>query len=473
MQLSRQVGQVGHRVPPSESLAGRIRFGLLLTVLGACLLGGGASRADVASLLYLRPIVILCIAGFFLTPGGFDFRFFKVPLMLLAGLGVLMVLQLIPLPPSIWQELPGRERYLDAAEAAGVVHPWRPISLTPDLTWNSLLALLPPLAVLVGMASIPRDRSYALLYVLIGFACVAGVLGILQLTSSASSPVFLYKVTHSGSAVGFFANRNHQATLLAMTFPLLRVWTMMPHPDPQWRRSRLWVAAAIGVFLVPMILVTGSRAGVAMGAVAIVAALLMSPVQAGSKRARWHYFRLGAVILVPLLMTGAVLLFGRAIAIQRMISGSFEDDPRFGEMPVIFSMIAEYMPVGTGFGSFEPLFRSFEPDSSLTQRYLNHAHNDLLELAITGGIFALIVLAIVLAWWLRRTIVAFRPYGDRSRHALFARAGSIMVLIVFLASLVDYPLRTPLMSAIFAIAVAWIAQAGLPARQTEESQALP
>jgi O-antigen ligase len=125
-------------------------------------------------------------------------------------------------------------------------------------------------------------------------------------------------------------------------------------------------------------------------------------------------------------------------------------------------MLAEFMPVGSGFGSFDPVFRGFEPDSSLDVRFFNHAHNDLLELAISGGAIALLLLAVFVVWWIVRSWAAFRPYRNRARSALVARAGAIMIAILFLASLVDYPLRTPLMAAIFAVAAAWLARSDAP-----------
>ena len=52
----------------------RLAFPVLLLLLGLCLLGGGASRADVASLIYSRPAAILCIAALLLLPGARTMR---------------------------------------------------------------------------------------------------------------------------------------------------------------------------------------------------------------------------------------------------------------------------------------------------------------------------------------------------------------------------------------------------------------
>lgn len=441
----------------------QLLFVSMILFLLFCLVGGGASRADVASLLYVRPAAILCIAMFLIVPGRWEGRPLRIPFILLGGLALVMIVQLVPLPPGTWLSLPGHDRYREAAEAAAVAQPWRPLSLAPDLTLNSLLALLLPLAVLVAMAKLREDQRFGLLPLLIGAACFSAVLGIVQLTSARSSPVFLYEVTHLYSPVGFFSNRNHQAALLAMTFPMLRMWTLMPSEDLRYRRSRFWTAVAIGLFLIPMILVTGSRAGMGLAIIGLALAFLINPSfgdrrRSGAKRRR-RWLAMQVLWLVPVLLVGAVLLLGRAMAVQRLLAAeNLQLELRLQHAPLVWRMIWDFFPTGTGFGAFDPVFRGYEPDATLTPFYFNHAHNDLFELALTGGLPALLLLAIFLIWWGVKTAAAFRPLRAPSVATLFARLGASMILLLFLASLVDYPLRTPLMAAIFAVACGWLAQ---------------
>ena len=84
----------------SRTTVERLRFTLVCALLFVCVIGGGASRWDVASLLYLRPAAVLCLAGLALAPGPWDFRAVRVPLLLLAIFAVIMLLQLMPLPPA-------------------------------------------------------------------------------------------------------------------------------------------------------------------------------------------------------------------------------------------------------------------------------------------------------------------------------------------------------------------------------------
>ena len=92
----------------------------------------------------------------------------------------------------------------------------------------------------------------------------------------------------------------------------------------------------------------------------------------------------------------------------------------------------------------------------LRPQYMNHAHNDFVELFLTGGLPFVLLLAASLAVVVRNY---FRGSAeDRSEVSLmFRRLGAVILLLLFLASSYDYPLRTPLMAAIFALSLVWTA----------------
>jgi O-antigen ligase len=110
-----------------------------------------------------------------------------------------------------------------------------------------------------------------------------------------------------------------------------------------------------------------------------------------------------------------------------------------------------FLPFGSGFGTFDPVYRMVEPDSLLSTIYLNEAHNEPLQLAIEGGLPALLLLLLFLVWWALAVVHAVRPRESNVQRAL-AMAMATATLIMMLSSLVDYPLRTPLLSALFALA---------------------
>src|SRR3954468_9474144 len=356
----------------------RLRYWTLVAFLLLCLLGGGAARPDVLSLVHLRPAAILCLAIMALSGGGWEFRRVRAPLLLVGLLALIMIAQLIPLPPQLWLGLPGHPPYAEAAAAAGFAQPWRPLSLSPDLTLNSLLALLPFLVVLVGFAGIREEQRRALLPVLICFACADGVLGAIQFVSGPGGPAYLYAITSDDSAVGFFSNRNHNAIFMAAAFPMIAAFLRMGSGLPRDRmRSRLYAGGSASLFLILMIVVTGSRAGMVIGLVSFVLSALYAVNLWRRLERRSMLWTLSAV-LAPVAVIVLAISTQRALSLDRLIGrGGTDQEGRLQALPTIFRMIRQFWPLGSGFGSFDKAFRGFEPAADLGRKYLNHAHNDL------------------------------------------------------------------------------------------------
>ncbi len=461
-------GQVSDgRGPP---WAGRARLGLFLAFLLLCFLGGGGSRADIMSLLYLRSAAILCLGAILIIPGRIDWATIRVPLLLLGALAIWMLIQLVPLPPSLWTSLPGRQVVAEGAAVLGMDPPWRPISMAPALTLNSLAATSIPFAALIGFADLDEEGRRLLLPMLIGAALVSALFGIAQIAGGSDSPFYLYRVTNNDAAVGLFSNRNHQAALLAVTFPMLALWAVQIGKNAGARRTRMLIAITFAIFLIPMILVTGSRAGLLLGALAAAWSCFQylkdMRTQRGEKGIGWRLPLAALAVLVTVAGLFIAVAFSRAQAVQRLL-GASETDLRVQVFPVLTRMAGEHYPLGSGFGSFDPVYRIYEPSELLTPRYLNQAHNDLLELTITGGVPALIILLLFSLWWVVRSRRARRAWSAPARSFGFARLGSFMIFVLLLWSLVDYPLRVPIMSALLAIACGWLGSAGSEARRRE------
>ena len=441
----------------------QFRFYVLLGFLALCLLGGGAGRADVTSLLYLRPAAVLCLLLLLISPGRWEFRRYRAPFLFLGAFAALIVAQLIPLPPGLWTRLPGHAPFAEAAAAAGFAEPWRPLSLSPDLTLNSLVALLPCFVVLVGLAAIRPEQRQSLLPLLIGFAVIDVLLSLIQITSDPNGAAYLYRVTNNGVPVGFFSNRNHHATFLALVFPMLAIWIGMPARNAEYWRTRFWIALLFGLFLIPIILAMGSRAGAVAGGLGLVIAYCCAPPLAAGWPRRWRVAFGVGVLLIPILLVALTFYADRALSIMRLTDvAMLENEGRLQALPILFDLLKSFSPLGVGYGAFDPAFRILEPDWALSPQYFNHAHNDLLELAITGGVPALILLLLFLLWFGKRAFDAFAASGRETEAGRLARLGAAMILIVLGTSLVDYPLRTPLLAAVFTVACGWLAAGWAP-----------
>lgn len=442
----------------SRSFHASYPFWVTLFFLAAVFLMGGGSRGDIQSLVILRPLAAICIGVALWGMAKEQLTAIRVPLLLALLLPLVMVIQLLPLPPEIWTNLPGRELYAIAAPLAGIEQPWRPISLVPYRTWNSLFAWLVPIATLLLVARLDREQRFALLPVLIGLGFISGIIGLAQAIGPINGPLYFYEITNYGSAVGLFSNRNHQAALLACLFPMLAVYASIDHPSVSRVRLTTLLCGAAAMFILPLLLVTGSRAGLVLGLIGLVAgALLYRRPHHLMREARFKHARnMGLAIIggVVVLLIGVTVLASRALSVQRLLASDETEELRVLLLEPLWEMVCSYFPAGIGFGTFPDVYKVHEPFELLSTRYVNHAHNDLLELVLEGGLASMFILLIGVIIWF---IGAFRLSGGRStRTVLFGRLGAAIILILGLASFVDYPLRVPSISAVFSISTIWM-----------------
>ena len=288
------------------------------------------------------------------------------------------------------------------------------------------------------------------------------MLGILQILGDRGGSLYLYEITNPSAAVGLFANRNHQATLLALVLPMLALWGLHSQPTQILRKFIAFGGMAV---LLPLILITGSRVGLitaAAGLVAMLTFLRNWSVSAGDSdgagllaKKKTRIVGWMAVVAIPTGLVAATILLGRAEAWDRLRLIFETEELRFKAFPAMTELASKYWPVGTGFGAFEKVFQANEPDALLSPVFLNHAHNDWLELLITGGLpaVALLVTAVcvsLLSALRRRTGVRQDP-----RSKSYRQLGLIIIGLFGIVSISDYPLRVPILQVYFIVAAVW------------------
>ena len=456
------------RLPATDALSRRnVRFWAFVAFLSLVALFGGASRADSLAQPVVR-VVALGYAAMLVLAGWIEWRRVRqmwVVSAILAGCAALVTLQLLPLPPGVWSSLAGREFYLQAAAIAGLEQPWRPLTLSPDRTWNALYALSVPAAAAIGLASLDRQARANLVWPVMLIMFLSAVLGLAQVSGGPSSPLRWYAVTNTGSAVGLFANRNHAALFLACFFPLLALVAMRPTLRRGTSQVRTWIGVGAALFVLLMVVLTGSRAGLVLTTLAAVWAMafLAPAVRARLKKVRRKRRRLYLLAFaVGIVATVAIVIsLQQAVAVQRLRDLGVLDETRMLVWPISWRMSGEFFPFGIGFGAFDPVYRRFEPFDALSTNYINAVHNDFLQVLLEGGLFGVVLIGIALVWWAVASLRILRTDRDAS-HAKVARVGSIIILFVFLASAVDYPARTPLIMVLVVIAACWmqLAEAG-------------
>lgn len=433
--------------------ASRLSFWILAALLAILWIAGGASRADVLGQAVVRFFAWAGLIACIVFCPHFKWRNIT-PLIILLGLSVVLVAaQLVPLPPAIWSSLPGRALFLQAAEVTGQAQPWRPLSISPGATANALGALIVPVTVLVLAANLTREQHWRIASIALVLVAASCALALLQFSGSRLDNPFVNDVR--GMVAGNFANRNHFALFVAMGCLIAPVWAFRDKED---RGPKSLFAIGVLPLFALIILSTGSRMGILAGATAIVLGIL-----AVQKPIRDQFAGMNRKLSIPLIATfgfsillviGLSVVLNRAVSIERALTLSPGEDLRWRALPTVMSMVERYFPAGSGFGTFDPVYRISEIDSLLQLKYLNHAHNDLLEIVLDGGLAGLVLLVAAIVFWLYRSYRAWRGAGCTDRE--LARLGSTIPLLVLIASVTDYPARTPLIMAMLTIAAVWL-----------------
>ncbi len=447
---------------PLKYVGSHVPFITLVVLLVYAFLMGGGSRDDITSLMFLRPIAVICLGIGLYTLTKKQRREFKLPLGFMGAILGLILLHLIPLPPVIWQALPGRELAIAAGEAAGGLQPWREISLVPYRGWNAFYAMLVPAAAMVLAVQIDREDHRKLVYLVIGAALASAIWGMVQAIGGFSRALYFYDVTNTGSPTGFFANRNHMAALQVCTLPLL---TLLAARAKGPRKGLIQTAcAAIAVLAIMMAAATGSRAGIALSLVSLGASWLvwrarpMRPELRHRRRDRrlpWVPYAFGAFGVA--MLGGFALLLTQSQSFTRISGTSPVEEFRFVVWETMIEFLPQYLPFGSGVGSFVEIFQVHEPSDMLGTSYWNHAHNDWLEWALEGGIPAIALMALALMAFARNTIGLIARSKAGQLEVQLGLAGAVVLFVLGLWSAVDYPLRVPALACLAALASVWMA----------------
>lgn len=444
-----------------DELPARMHLPLAAAVLASALvLGGGqGGLGDSAVQALALCLLALCLWRHASEPGATLPRSAWLAALVLA----LPLLQLLPVPAALWLMPEARTEIAAELSAAGVDIPSR-WSLVPLATERALQWLLPAAALYLAALQLGAEQRSTLLKLLVLAAAASVVLGLAQLAGGKDSALRFYAITNPSEAVGFFANRNHLASLLAVALPLVVVGTArwLAKRDEMDARTLLGLVAGIGLvaLLILGIALARSRAGLALGMVGLLGCL---PIVLGLRRRRGTRRALAVAVALGLTLAVQFALFG---ILQRLEKDPFEDT-RFRLLPVAESVAREHWPLGAGLGGFRRAFEAEDPAPDTA--YVNHAHNDWAEVWLEAGWpgWALIggaVAALLVSGWR-----VWRPGRSASPgQTAIARAAWLALLLLALHSLADYPLRKTAMLAVAGVLAGCVATA--PGR---EKAALP
>jgi len=378
---------------------------------------------------------------------------------------VLPLIQLVPLPPGLWSNLPGRADIANVFDALGDQKPWLPLSVSPHATWLSFLSLFPPMAIFITATQLDYRERRELSLVIVAIGIISVFVGLTQVADGPASLLRFFTITNNTEAVGFFANRNHFAALLYAVLLFAAVWAIdIGFKIKSWGDLKSFetgtAVALLAILMIFVIIIAGeamarSRAGLALTIVALLAVFTLAFMDArNAPGAKASKLILGATIF-------AVIL-SMQFAVYRILD-RFATDPLENARGVFalntIKGAKAFMPFGAGSGTFVPVYQLFErPSDAIANTYANHAHNDILGLWLETGVLGPVLLCLFVVWFAFRTVKLWRrPAVDASAFdRTLARAATVIIVLLLAHSFVDYPMRTEAIMAVFAVCCALI-----------------
>ena len=422
-------------------------------VAAAMVLGGGGSPAPGNEIILQVLFAAAIIAWVWMPCEGSEKRARIPTSLLIVGIVLLALplLQLVPLPPSIWQALPVRHLESATLSLVGEKESWQPLTISRPRTVAAFLAILPAVGVMWAAATRPVKDRRVLLLAIATIGLVSALLGALQMASGPEA-FRLYDQSHRGWLTGFHANRNAAADALLIASLALSAWVVSGRTRLEVR-ALAPLAAAQAVLFVALVM-TGSRTGIALTIVTLAFHVLIFQkfaAGAGRRSLVGAMAMVGAVLIaIPVALSGTSRL--ASVAARFDVTG----DARATLWQDTLAAILAFWPAGSGLGTFSSAVSPFEAPEHLDRFYPNRAHNDYFEFILETGVLAPLVMIGVAALIVMLARRSWRQ-SIRQRPILLFAIGTLA--IVALHSIVDYPLRNMALACLAGVAAGMLVAA--------------
>lgn len=447
---------------------------LCMVLITAAIVLGGGGTVNPQTEMILQVVTAVVMIPLLASP-RWQKGLGHVPLaikLLAALVLVLPVLHLVPLPPSIWQGLPGREIEQQSLALVGAQNTWMPLSMAPARTFASLLAMICPVLLMIQVSRLSTRGRNWLCITIIGAGIVSLLLGALQLSHTAGWNWSPYSQISEGYLVGFQANRNAQADFLL--YAMLALGVVVTTRLSDGRHHALTWAVFLFLFISFLVglVMTGSRTGIALilPTLATLGLMLWPTLQNRKAALLW----LGGIF-------GVVIIGGAALSqmnsVQRVADRFFSTkEARWDLWTDTWFAMQQVWPFGSGIGTIVPMLEAAEQLDVVDTTRPVRAHNDWLEWYMEAGVPGLIILgiiAILLCVMAARGLIAsFRSNGDVGRRAQVLLGCGVMVICA-LHSVMDYPLRSMALAALTAMAVAFLPEPAAMQRRKSQNVEFP
>ena len=335
------------------------------------------------------------------------------------------------------------------------------VSVAPDLASGSLARLASAISFFLLSFILCHDRKRAelLLKTLAGAAVAYALYGLIEQATGEENILGIPKWAYQGFVTSTFVNKNSYATYAGFGFLccLALAQHKISFQMPQERTRSLLISAFLlrlgstGIFyllacfiVLSALVMTGSRGGfisLLVGVTAFVGSLSVarrsdSPSFVSKFLALWILSALG----LALFLSGN-LLFHRFSAPDMASAAPI----RLTTYKIIVQALIDHPWQGFGLGSFDAAFPLYR--DATVQAWMQHAHNDYLEMAMDLGIPAALMLFISL---MLLTSCCLQGIWRRQQDRVFPAMGFAASLLAATHALVDFSFQIPAVSLTYA-----------------------
>ena len=382
---------------------------------------------------------------------------------ILVGLHMLVLFQLLPLPPALLRILsPGSFAFYDRQLLIPPLTAWRPISVSPADTLRALafLAAFSLLYATVFREFASRRWRRRLMRTVIGVGLAITVVAFVQAVSPNPRKIYgLWQPLYDWAVFGPYVNKSHYAGYVVMAAALATGAALgaLDRLRKAWRdRRNGWLAlggadgntfvrwAAVVMVLVAGLVASGSRGGVA--AFALTAFVL--PFVSGRRRT--------TAIAVAVLATLGVAWIGLGGIIGAFESRGIQGS-RLDLWVDMVPLVPDFPVFGVGLNAFSTVYPLYQTVGRT--EWIGEAHNEYLQVLLDLGLVGALLVGALL-------VLVFRAaHRGASRGGLdLGVFGALLGLAIH--NLVDFNWQIP------ANAATWIALAALAVNAKQKVSAV-
>ena len=283
------------------------------------------------------------------------------------------------------------------------------------------------------------------------FGFLVAIFGILQHLTFNGKLYWFREMRFGGIPFGPYVNRNHFAGFAELVIPT----ALVPLVLGKVRRERRFAVVVFALLPIVALFLAASRGGIVSFAAEIgVLTLLLALRRAGGR----HVLAGGVVLLLAFMLVswlGVRQILERFSSMQSLeVTGGKRASMRHDS----WRIFRDHPWTGTGFGTLPIIFPAYE--SLYDAKFVNHAHNDYLEMladtGLVGAFCCASFLGLLFFSSLRHLLVS-----DKSFAAALHLSGLVACCGFLVHSLVDFNLHMPGNALLFFL-MAHLATAPIP-----------